>query len=297
MKKEISVLSLFDGISTLYLALQELNYKCKNYYASEIDADAIAISNFNFPNIQHIGDVSKWKDWDIDWSKIDLVAGGSPCQSFSIANQGNEHLKQGFEGKSNLVFYFFEILDYIKIKNPNVKFLLENVKMKAEWRDIITERVCVEPVLIDSALVSAQHRERYYWCNWDIQPLPTENKILLKDIVGNYSERYYLSYIHHKAFLKSYNWKCCPLNGKGKTILASYYKQPPHTTYIPCEESPSGFRRLTPVECERMQTLPDNFTMYGINDKIYNISDSGRYKAIGNGWTCEVIKHILKKLF
>jgi len=292
----INVLSLFDGISTLHLALNELGININKYYASEIEKDSIAISQYNFPDIVHIGDITNWKKWNIDWKNIDIIAGGSPCQSFSIANQGNNN-EQGFDGKSKLFFTYLEILNYVKKKNPKVKFLLENVKMKKEWRNQISTYLNVEPVLINSELVSAQNRERYYWCNWKIKALKKQKNIILNDIIDEYTERYYLSFTHHKAFLKSYNWKHCELDGKGKTIIATYYKQPPHTTYIPCKESPSGYRRLTPVECERMMTLPDNYTKYGIKDnKIVEISDTGRYIGVGNGWTKDVIKHIFSNI-
>ena len=294
---KINVLGLFDGISTLYLALQELGVKIDKYYASEIERDSIAISKYNFPGIIHLGDILNWKNWNIDWENIDIIAGGSPCQSFSIANQGNDN-GQGFEGKSKLFFVYLDILNYVKKLNPDVKFLLENVKMKNEWKDIISDYLEVEPILIDSELVSAQNRKRFYWCNWEVLPLEKQKEIVLNDIIDEYTEKYFLSEKHHKAFLKSYNWKHCELSNKGKTILATYFKQPPHTTYIPCENSPSGFRRLTPIECERMMTLPDNFTKYGAKDdgNIYEISDTGRYRACGNGWTKDVIKHIFSSI-
>jgi site-specific DNA-cytosine methylase len=293
---QINVLSLFDGISTLHLALDKLGISVNNYYASEIERDSISISNYNFPNVINLGDINNWKEWDIDWDSIDVVAGGSPCQSFSIANQGNRNDK-GFEGKSKLFFVYLDILNHIKDRNAEVKFLLENVKMKKEWRDKISSYLEVAPILIDSEVVSAQHRERYYWCNWNVEPIIKQKNVVLNNIVDNYTDRYFLSDKHHKAFMKSYNWKHCELNGKGKTIIASYFKQPPHTTYIPCKESPSGFRRLTPLECERVMTLPDNYTKYGIKDgNVNEISDTGRYRAVGNGWTLEVIKHIFSNL-
>ncbi|GMO66980.1 MAG: DNA (cytosine-5-)-methyltransferase [Rickettsiales bacterium] len=297
----MNVLSLFDGISTLHLVLEKLNIKVNKYYSSEIERTSIEITQHNFPNTIQLGDITKWKEWDIEWEKIDLVAGGSPCQSFSTANAGNkkrQNIDMGFEGKSKLFFVYLDILNYIKSKNSNVKFLLENVKMKTEWKDKITSYLKVEPILIDSEVVSPQHRQRYYWCNWQIKPILKKKDILLKDIIIDCTSQYFLSEQHHKAFLKSYNWKHCELNGKGKTILATYYKQPPHTTYIPCKDSPSGFRRLTPLECEKMQTLPDNFTKYGIeNGEKKLMSDTARYKAVGNGWTFEVIKHIFSNVF
>jgi site-specific DNA-cytosine methylase len=298
MKKKIAVLSLFDGISILHLALKNIGFDIKTYYSSEIDSDAVSISKYHFPRTKYLGDIRNWEKWDINWTGIDIVAGGSPCQSFSIANQGNNYLKQGFEGKSNLIFEYLNVLSFVKSKNPKVKFLLENVKMQSKWRDKITSLIGVDPVLIDSKAFSPQHRERYYWCNWKVSPIKKESAIVIKDIVDKYSDKYFLSSAHHKAFMRSYNWKYCGLDEKGKTILATYYKQPPHTTYIPCLESPSGFRRLTPLECERMQTLPDDFTRFGIRDNsLCQISDTGRYRTVGNGWTYKVIEHIFSTAF
>ena len=284
----MKVLSLFDGISCGQLALNNIGIDVEEYYASEIDKNAISITQFNFPNTIQLGDVNKWKEWDIDWSSIDLLIGGSPCQNLS--NAGNN---MGLAGdKSSLFYRYVEILNHIKSVNPNVKFLLENVKMKKEWEQIISNELGVKPILINSALVSAQNRERLYWCNWDVTQ-PKDEKLVLKDIVREEDNNsYFLSYQHWQGFLKSYKWKWCDLDGKSKTLLASYYKQPPHSPYIKCDNSPSGFRMLSPNECELLMTFPLNYTKMGEKE----MSKTARYKALGNSWTCKIIEHIFKGL-
>lgn len=145
----INVLSLFDGISCGMVALNRAGVKVNKYFASEIDKNAIAISKKNYPNIIQLGDVTRWREWDLP--RIDLILAGSPCQGFSIA--GN---KLNFNHpQSKLFFEFVDILNHVKSKNPNVLFLLENVKMQPKWCDIITNYVGVEPIEINSNLISA----------------------------------------------------------------------------------------------------------------------------------------------
>ena len=160
----MNVLSLFDGISAGMLALQRAGIKVDKYYASEIEPNAIAVSKRNFPNIIQLGDVTKWREWNIELNKIDLLIGGSPCQGFSSSGK-----VLNFEDpRSKLFFQYVEILNYIKSVNPNVKFLLENVGMKKEWSDIISERLGVPYTEINSKYFSAQNRVRYYWTNFPI---------------------------------------------------------------------------------------------------------------------------------
>ena len=175
----MNVLSLFDGISVGYSALQRTKIKVNKYYASEIDKYAIQISERNCPDIIRLGDVRDWKKWDIDWSSIDLLIGGSPCQGFSFAGK-----QLNFEDeRSKLFFEYADILNHLRTVNPNIKFLLENVRMKKEYQDIITEHLGVKPVTIDSALVSAQRRKRLYWTNIADIKQPEDKGVMLKDIV------------------------------------------------------------------------------------------------------------------
>jgi DNA (cytosine-5)-methyltransferase 3A len=300
----MNVLSLFDGMSCGQLALKKSGIEYDNYYASEIDSHAIKITRKNFPNTHHIGSVM-----DINTSElpqIDLLIGGSPCQSFTFAGKRvgmttkdkvdilslDQYLslkEQGFEfeGESYLFWEYIRVLKEVKPKY----FLLENVRMEKKWKELISKVIETEPVFINSNILSAQNRQRLYWTNIPIEELPLENNLFLKDIVLNdeqVEKKFHLSYKHHQAFLKSYNWKHCELNQKSKPLLASYYKQPPHCPYIPCSESDSGFRRLLPIECERLQCVPDGYTE--------GVSDTQRYKMIGNGWTVNVIAHIFKGL-
>lgn len=295
----MKVLSLFDGIATGLYSLQQAGIKVDEYYASEIDPNAIAIARLNFPSIKELGDVNDWRDWGLDLSTIDLIIGGSPCTSFTNAGK-----REGFEGVSGLFWRYVEILEETKKQNPNVKFLLENVKMKTEWRNIITGALGVEPVLIDSSLLSAQHRERLYWCNWEIKPVEAKN-ITIKDISEAFGvdKKYHLTKKHYDGICRSYKFKHCEVTGKSSTLMSCYFKQPPAGPYIKCEESESGFRRFTPEECERLMTLPPLYTASGCyynleadSVAIKCISDTARYKALGNGWCAAVITHIFESL-
>lgn len=178
----MNVLSLFDGMSCGQLALQRAGVEVEKYYASEIDKHAIKVTQHNFPKTTQLGTVEQWQLWgienDLDWASIDLIIAGSPCQGFSFAGK-----QLAFDDpRSKLFFTFVDILNHVRKHNPNVKFLLENVKMKKEFQDIITNILGVEPVFINSALVSAQNRRRLYWANWWF-PQPEDKGVLLKDVV------------------------------------------------------------------------------------------------------------------
>ena len=166
-KEKINVLSLFDGMSCGQIALSKLRIEIDNYYASEIDKHAIAVTMHNFPNTKQVGSVTKLKGID----NIDLLIGGSPCQSFS-----NAGLRNGFDGKSKL---FWEYVRVLKETKPKY-FLLENVKMKQEWQDIISNELGVKPIEICSSLFSAQQRKRLYWTNIDVDlsKLPNSNEVI-----------------------------------------------------------------------------------------------------------------------
>jgi site-specific DNA-cytosine methylase len=268
------------------------------YYASEIDKYAIGVAKRNHPEIVELGNIENWMEWNLDFASIDLVIGGSPCQGFTFAGK-----KLNFDDdRSKLFFVFVDILNHIRRLNPQVKFMLENVKMKAEWKGIIDKCMGVNGIKINSNLFSAQNRDRVYWTNILIEGLPKDNAVVLSDILINDYDRekkLYLSEPHHKAFLKSYYWKPCMRGGKSKPLLATYYKQPPHCPYIAHRQEVdnnrfSAYRRLHPVECERLQCLPDDYTLLDDNGK--ELSWTQRYKMIGNGWTVGVIKHIFRGL-
>jgi len=273
-----NVLSLFDGMSCGQLALDTLGIKVNNYFASEIDPYAIKIAKKNYPNTKHIGSVVDVKGADLP--KIDLLIGGSPCQSFSNAGE-----RTGMDGKSKL---FWEFVRILKETNPTY-FLLENVRMKKEWENIITEQLGVKPILINSRLVSAQNRPRLYWTNIPNIEQPLDRGLLLKDILQetwddkfNLSEKAcdYMSRLRNGKPRWEYHTN--PLNGKSACLTANMYKGVPYGVIK------EQLRRLTPVECERLQTVPDNYTA--------GVSDTQRFKMLGNGWTIDVIAHILMNM-
>ena len=197
----MKVLSLFDGMGCLGIALKYMGYEFE-YYSSEIDKHATKVSKLNFPNSVQLGDVTKWREWDIDWSKIDLIGAGSPCQGFSFAGK-----QLAFDDpRSALFFVFVEILRHCQQFNPHVKFLLENVKMKKEHELVISRYMGVAPIEINAALVSAQNRVRLFWTNiynepyglfGDMQcmiPQPKDKGILLRDVLEkDVAEKFYLS--------------------------------------------------------------------------------------------------------
>jgi len=286
----MKILSLFDGISCARVALERAGIPVESYYASEIDEKAIQVSLKNYPDIIHVGDITKlsvsnpinWncdngENWESVFKDIDLICGGSPCQSFSLA--GN---KKGFDGKSGL---FWEFARLVKTLQPKY-FLLENVKMKQDWQDIISNELGVKPIEINSSLVSGQNRKRLYWTNIPNVIQPQDKGIVLKDILEtNADEKYYLT----ESTIKNMDRE---FGSKGKILIGDEPKCQTLTAAmgmgggnIPVITQNGRMRKLTEVECERLQTLPDNYTQ-GINS-------GARYKAIGNGWTVDVIAHIL----
>lgn len=533
---KLNVLSLFDGMSCGRVALDRAGIDVYDYYASEIDKYASAVSRVRYPDIKHLGDVKNWKDWDIDWSSIDLLIGGSPCfragtlittdkgykdikdivkgdmvlthknrfrkvvlpmvtksdKIYEVNIQGNikthvteehpyyvrkmfnnqlskpdwvkvkdlsdgdfvgmpelsddltsvsdvvwakylsktllditdtvynfeveednsyvannciVHNCQGFsfagkqlnfnDPRSKLFFEYVDILNHIKEVNPKVLFLLENVKMKSEFRDIISGYLHIEPIEIDSALVSAQRRKRLYWTNIEGVEQPEDKGILLKDIVHEHADMdnavsdSWLKWfgkrsemLTYKSFVAINPEKAVTMTARpfaswrGNFIfecLADYIVDFDDTLKILDTEVKKGkigyfnsdsqgnriyqihdksitltsnaggkagktgmylfgcltpnrinkrqngqrfndgnkfytlttqdnhgiltegyIRKLTPIECERLQTLPDDYTLAYIKDKP--ISDCQRYKMLGNGWTVDVIAHILKNI-
>jgi len=273
-----NVLSLFDGMSCGQLALDTLGIKVNNYFASEIDSYAIEIAKKNYPDTKHIGSVLDVKGSDLP--RIDLLIGGSPCQSFSNAGDGS-----GLEGKSKL---FWEFVRVLKETKPTY-FLLENVKMKKEWEKIITDTLGVEPIAINSRLLTAQNRPRLYWTNIPNVVQPIDRGIALKDIlVDQVDEKFYLSdkAIDYMSRLRNgkprWEYHTNPLDGKSACLTANMYKGVPYGVIKELK------RRLTPVECERLQSVPDNYTE--------GVSNTQRFKMLGNGWTIDVIAHILNEM-
>lgn len=431
----MNVLSLFDGMSCGRIALERLGIKVDNYYASEIDKYAMKVSEANYPDIKQIGDVLEWQSWDIDWSSIDLVTGGFPCQSWSLA--GKQLGDKDERGK--LFWVMLDIMKKVIENNPNAYYLMENVKMKKQFEEYITFHTeealpNVNKYLINSSLVSAQNRVRYYWTNIPGVEQPEQKGMVLRDILENKeidglsekaiaymnrgSEKWSGGKTRAEHYIKHESKKsnCLTANmhkgvpygviavdktklvddltdipDKSQTIKAQYYKssranfendrrkggtfgatgipQKPiqigeavdinghdilKRVYSEDGKSPtlnactggnrepkvmvdkrkpnqinpskkaSGkqpymqdrvfhvdgkshaltrefasrtnvgdeqevyWRKLTPIECERLQTVPDDYTNH--------VSNTQRYKMLGNGWTIEVICHILKNM-
>ena len=281
----MNVLSLFDGISAGRVALEKAGIVVDNYYASEIDKYAMQVSKKNYPDIKQLGDISIWRGWDIDWSSIDMVIGGSPCQGFSIAGR-----QLNFnDPRSKLFFDFVDICDHVADMNPNMKFLLENVKMKQEFQDVINKYMGIEPIVINSSLLSAQNRVRLYWTNIPNIIQPEDKYIILSDILENtVDDKYYLTAeaIDYMSRLRNgkqrWEYHKNPIEGKAACLTANMYKG------IPYGVIKERLRKLTPLECERLQLFPDGYTE--------GVSNTQRYKALGNSWTVDVIAHIFKQL-
>ena len=309
----INVLSLFDGISVAFVSLGMAGIRVKNYYASEIDEYAIKISKKNYPAIIRLGDV---KSVTKPPEPIDLLIGGSPCQDLSIAKKD----RKGLDGdRSGLFYEYVRIKDLVKPK----WFILENVaSMSKADRDTISEIMGVQPVMFNASLVSAQTRKRLFWTNINFE-LPLDKGIILKDIlepdavidermVNKNKKSYTLTSTYHKvspseAQIKnsiekrqrtmvkiikighvgkndaqanrvySVEGKSCTLSANGGGLGAK-------TGLYGVRE----IRKLTPIECERLQSLPDNYTE--------GVFATQRYKCLGNAFNAEVIAHILREI-
>ena len=277
----MNVLSLFDGLSSGRIALERSGHKITKYYASEIDENAIRVARSHYPDNINLGNCEFITGETFTNVKIDLLIGGSPCQSFSKANHGNDN--HGWSGESRLFWEYVRILKEVKPRY----FLLENVRMKDEWVQIISDALGVKPILINSELVSGQSRKRFYWTNIPGVQQPQQKGILLKDVLqSSWGQKFNLSEkaIAYMGRIRQgtrtrWTFHHNKLDGKASTLTANMHKGVP---YGVIQEQ---MRRLTPLECERLQTLPDNYTDVGI-------SNSQRYKMIGNGWTVDVLTHI-----
>ena len=301
----MNVLSLFDGMSCGQIALEKVGFQVDKYFASEVDKYAIKVAKANYPDMVHLGDVRDVKADDLP--QIDLLIGGSPCQGFSFAGK-----QLNFDDPRSKLFW--EYVRLLRELQPKY-FLLENVKMKQESMDVITEALGVEPIFINSNLVSAQNRQRYYWTNIPVDKLPDDKGIMLKDILEDgYVDRDKSHCIDANYFkggnLKSYFEKhrrqlvfsddgLCHVgdadlkghgyvrrvyhpDGKAPSLCAASGGNLEPKTFI----SPDSWRKLTPLECERLQTVPEGYTAH--------VSNTQRYRMLGNGWTVDVITHILK---
>ena len=278
-----SVLSLFDGMSCGQIALNRVGIEYDNYFASEIDKHAIKVTQTNYPKTIQLGDVTKVKAENLP--KIDLLIGGSPCQGFSFAGKG-----LNFEDPRSKLFF-----EFVRLKNETQPkyFLLENVVMKKEHEKVISEFLGVEPILINSNLVSGQNRKRLYWTNIPGLKQPIDKYIGWGEIKesGVADNFYYsengLSWLKRHGERKGKKLAIWGEYDKCQMIEASHFKNYSSQRFFGIEDE-KGLRYITPIECERAQTVPDNYTQC--------VSNTQRYKMLGNGWTIDVIAHIFGSL-
>lgn len=316
----MNLLSLFNGISGGMLACEKAGLKIDKHFASEIDKYANQVTLKNYPDTVMLGDVTKWRDWKLP--KIDIMIWGSPCQDLSIASKTRE----GLEGARSGLFW--DALEIWKVVRPKY-WIMENVaSMSKEAKAMISWQLGVEPIMINSSLVSAQNRKRLYWTNISVEQ-PEDKGILLKDVLES---DYNITAKHSVNLSAVYGLKgYAELNNKSKTLTASAYKgygndgvtiitepirlgqigkggQGQRIYSVECKtislsangggqgaktglykiDLPDGdyfIRKLTPIECERLQTYPDNWTE--------GISNTQRYKCLGNSFTVDVIVHML----
>lgn len=292
----MKVLSLFDGMSCGQIALERIGIKVDTYYASEIQPQSIQITQKNYPDTKQLGDITKLSTQDLDeLGEIDLLIGGSPCQNLSRTVINDIKHNQGLKGaKSSLFYEYLRVLEYVKPKY----FLLENVEsMKSEDKDIITEALGVEPVMINSGLVSAQDRKRYYWTNIPNVTQPIDKGLVLSDIVlSKVPDKYW--YKHSVTFHGNDKRPVATLNMNVnydmlKRVYGLHQKSPTLTGVRGGHHQKKVLqygkaRKLTPTEYELLQTVPLGYSE--------GVADSHRYNMLGDGWTVDVIAHIFKGL-
>ena len=283
MNQKINVLSLFNGMNTGRQALENVGIKVNNYYSSEIKNYAIELTQYHFPNTIQVGDVTKWREWDIDWKSIDLVLSGSPCQDLSASGK-----RAGINGKkSSLFFTFVEILDHIKSLNQNVLFLQENVGSASKLDvGIMSRALGVYPVRINSSLVTAQLRDRYYWSNirtketmFDLVtdiPQPKDKLILLKDIITSGSVNRDKSLCLIERYIGA-----VPKNEEA--IQRFLINRVDFGSYTVVSEN-NLLRPFIKIEMCRLQGFPDNYC------EIVSTLEAG--SLLGDGWTLPIIEHI-----
>ena len=283
--EKINVLSLFDGISCGHIALDKAEIPINKYYASEIDKYAIKVTNKNYPETINLGDVTTVSG-ELFTEKIDLLIGASPCQGFSQAGK-----MKNFDGpRSKLFWEYIRILQEVKPKY----FLLENVVMKQEWQDIISEALGVKPIMIDSSLTSAATRKRLYWTNIPGVGQPEDLGITFGDIRERDVQEcsiYYtdkgLDWIRRHEKRTGKTLRIIGDSDKMQMLEASMYKKYSSQRFFGIEDT-HGLRYITVTECERCMNVPDGYTDC--------CSNTQRYKQLGNGWEVNTITHIFRTL-
>ena len=283
----MNVLSLFNGMNTGRQALENVGIKVEKYYSSEIKPYAIELTQYHFPDTIQVGDVTKWKEWDIDWKSIDLVLSGSPCQDLSAAGK-----RAGINGKkSSLFFTFVEILEHIKSLNPNVLFLQENVGSASKLDvGIMSRALGVYPVRINSSLVTAQLRDRYYWSNIKTKedgmfgdiitdiPQPKDKNILLKDIIASGEVNRNKSVCLIERYIGA-------VPKSEEAIQKFLINRVEFGSYTVVLEN-NLYRPFNKIEMCRLQGFPDDYC------DILSTAKAG--SLLGDGWTLPIIEHIFK---
>ena len=299
----MNVLSCFDGMSCGQLALHRAGVEVGNYFASEIDKYAIKVTQANFPSTKQLGDIQKVTK--AQTGQIDLLIGGSPCQGFSFAGK-----QLNFDDpRSKLFFEFVRLKEELKPRY----FLLENVKMKKESQDIISECMGCQPVLINSSLVSAQNRQRLYWTNIPFE-IPKDRGVMLADILESGFTDREKSYCLDANYFRGGNLKRYFQRSSGQLVFTGAAKRGRYNTdgkstnqqlelrfdgktnaltttrktTLAANLKDLTYRKLTVTECERLQTVPEGYTNH--------VSNTQRYKMLGNGWTIDVISSIFEGL-
>lgn len=308
MEKKINVLSLFDGISCGQIALHRAGIEINNYYAYEIEQHAIDITRYNYPNTIECGDVTT-ADFT-QYKGIDLLIGGSPCTNFSQAK--NHTAKNKKETDINQWIGWELFMQYVRaLKEAKPKYFLyeNNYRISKNIIDNISKELGVQPILINSGLVSAQSRKRLYWTNIPNVTQPIDKGILVKDIIIDdpsllkvFDDRIRNTLIKCKNYIKY------DLGGKGHYSQQDrlYYLNGKAPTVPRCRTESKfnvwlgeeTYKKTCPIEIERLQTLPDNYTQFGIdkNGNTYEVKKTNRFEAVGNGWTVDVIVHIFQGL-
>lgn len=300
LRKKINVLSLFDGIACARQALDRAGFNVATYYAAEIHEPSILVAKTNYSDIIEVGDVRNLKG--SDYKHIDMIVGGSPCQNFSLAGTRKGmstisnvmvttlkqylHLKANgfvFQGESYLFWEFVRLVEEIREYNPNLIFLLENVKMKKQWEVIISDALGVEPYAINSSVMSAQNRPRFYWTNIDVNPIIDKN-IGFNQIIPGAIAAGQRGIPTHATYGARYKAKrTMRKDNKSNCVVCS-----PHQTgrYMLNDE----YLMITPEHAEQLQTIAIGYT------KVDGVSATERYKMVGNAWTVDVIAHIFDSI-
>jgi len=321
----MNVISLFNGMGTLRQAFEDMNIKVHKYYSSEIKPYAIELQQHHFPDVIQVGDINNWKQWDIDWKTIDFIGSGSPCQDLSAAGK-----RAGINGsRSSLFFTFVEILEHVKKLNPNVKFLQENVGSAPKLDvGIMSRALGVYPVRINSSLMTAQLRDRYYWSNIRIKqdgmfgdivtdiPQPKDRGIMFKDIItdgqvkrvkanamleGDYKQ-FVKDPIKENILLQKrikkgkQNANIVFVDTDKHTCLNTGSGKGGTQTYLKHRNETTGMITLISDKNQQVRTVNkiEMCRLQGFPDNYCDILSKAKAGSLlGDGWTLPIIIHIL----